>query len=98
MGDTETHHFYDFGISGRVHDSQNQLFIFGDPRPPQISQERTPKRFFENVTLINLEVLETDVSTFCKRWAENTDDPSKILLQILDMGLRSPRKHEMEFW
>ena len=28
MGATETPHFYDFGISGRVPGSQNQLFVF----------------------------------------------------------------------
>ena len=51
MGELQTHHFYDFGISGRVHGSKNQLclfmFIFGDPRIPKIIQIKSRAMFAE---------------------------------------------------
>ena len=37
----QTLHFHDFWIPGRVHDSQNQLFLSLETRIPQIIQEKS---------------------------------------------------------
>ena len=44
MGEPGNPHFYDFGILGRVHGSQNQL-IFGDTWTPKKKQENSLELF-----------------------------------------------------
>ena len=45
MGEPETHHFYDFGISGRVPGSQNQLFLFVET-PGHLKEGSIPGTYF----------------------------------------------------
>ena len=47
MGEPEISHVHDFRIWGRVHDSQNQLFFFGNNKTLQMNQEKS-KIFVKN--------------------------------------------------
>ena len=51
MGETKTHHFYDFGIFEPVTKPQNQLFfIFGDTSTPKQNQEN--HQTFKNILFL----------------------------------------------
>ena len=52
MGETQTPHFFGFGIFERVLTSQNQAFFFGDPRIPQIIQDETKPFLINRVVAI----------------------------------------------
>ena len=74
------------------------LFIFGDPRIPQ-KIKKHPVAFLENITFININMLEIHVLQFSKSPAPNNpDDPSNEILKILDLRSESIKKHDMEIW
>ena len=51
MGEQTIHHFHDFGISGRVHDSQNQLFSFFWKHQDTLNDPRTISKSFFKIWL-----------------------------------------------
>ena len=57
MGDTETPHFYDFGISVRVHEPQNHLCSSLET-PGYLKKPRKSKIIFKHIILTNLKMLE----------------------------------------
>ena len=98
MGETETAHFYDFWISGRVPGSQTNYFLSLEKPGYLKSSKKIPNRFWKYYAGKSqkirhpycLQILE-------KTDTENPDDPSNTFLEILDMGSLSSRKHETEF-
>ena len=61
MGEPETPHFYDFGISGRVPGSQNQLFLFLET-PGYLTKSRKPLEAFPINMFVNRKVSELHLS------------------------------------
>ena len=60
MGETETPHFYDFAIFGRVPEHRTKtIFIFGDTRIPKTNQEKSRGIFLKNASSENIKMLET---------------------------------------
>ena len=73
------------------------LFISGDARILQIFQE-TSRIIFQKYCLRNSQHFGNRFFNMEQRGEgpTNTEDPFNICLKILNMGSRSPRKHEME--
>ena len=94
MGETKTHHFYDFGISGRVHTFQKQL-ILSLETPGHLNKSRIIFGLF--LCFITI-VLENQRFYYSRKGGRlNSDeDPSNTILKILDMRSISPRKHGMD--
>ena len=57
MGETETHHFYDFGIFGRVPEPQSQYYLCFET-PGCLKSQETPWKMFGNIMFVNLQILE----------------------------------------
>ena len=86
LENTQTPHFHDFGISGRVHDSQNELFSSSETPGTFNNSEENPKRFSKNVMLGNHKCSEIEIVEFLRRRTLiNAEDPSNKLFDILNM-------------
>ena len=95
----KTFHFHDFGISGRVNDSQNQLFYLWEPQ--DASNTSRKKKSFKNKWCFwkSQDFGNRQFLNFSKRRApKKNDDPFNKVLKILNMGSVSSRKHEMDIW
>ena len=55
MGEPKTPHFYDFGISGRVPEPQNQLFLSLET-PGHLKKSRKSLEHFQTYYFINLKI------------------------------------------
>ena len=90
MGETETPHFYDLGISGRVPEPHNQLFLSLET-PGYLKQIKKKQHLLGNIMFCKYKTVGApNMWHFPKRRApDNSDDPSN---QILDMGSISSRK------
>ena len=97
-GRTKNPHFYDLEIFGPVPEPQKQL-CFSLETPGYKSRE-IPKHFEKHISFINLEISEILVVDIFWKGGHRTknDDPSNQILNILDMGSISSRKHEMVIW
>ena len=91
MGEPSNSHFYDFGISGRVLEPRNHLFLFSATPGYFKKCNKSQKHDKETVFLLNFG------NTFCwqRRAPNNREVP---FLEILNTASISSRKHEMEFW
>ena len=85
--------FRDIRISGRVPDSQNQLFfLWRDRDTSNVSRQN---RSFNNYYFLkSLEIEHLKLGA--KTGLGNPDGPSKKFLEILDMGSLSSRKHDIK--
>ena len=83
MGETETPHFHDFGISGRVPEPKTIYFYLGDTRTPQIIQEKT-RPFFEN-DFCKSQISGNHLWNFWKRRAPKI--LSKAWIMLDDLGI-----------
>ena len=93
MGETETHHFYDFAIFGRVTEPQNRLFLYFET-PGDLNEIKKHHWNIKNGNRV-----------FCQCWTRraptNPDDSSNNILKILDMRSISLEKYEKDnrrFW
>ena len=93
MGEPDpSHHFHDFGILGRAHDSQNRYYLFVDTKIPQSINQKNGFLFILIGSLNSLEIDQVEIVG--KDWRRNI---LKIRL-FLNMEYISSRKHEMEIW
>ena len=68
MGETGNHHFHDFGISGQVHDSQNQYIFFETPRYSKQSKKK-PESCFQEILFLKIEKFANPQFWKCReRW------------------------------
>ena len=88
MGETETPHFYDFGIFETVTKPQKPTtFIFGDTKTPKHNQENT-QTFLKKYYVYKSQNLRTPMfCRFGKRRAPTAlDESSKKTLFFFDLG------------
>ena len=78
MKKPRTQNLHDFGIFGRVHDSQNQvrIFIFGDTRTLQRIQEQIQKHFRKLLFAEVSNIWNSQIWKMERRTPDNPDDPS----------------------
>ena len=74
----KTPNYYDFGISGSVHDSQNQYYVSLETPGYFKKFKKNPKSVWIDIMLINRNIFEKhSVFVFEKRRAPNNpEDPS----------------------
>ena len=58
MGESQTPHFYDFGISGRVPQPQNQYYLSFETPGYLTEFKKNPTHCFENIMFININILK----------------------------------------
>ena len=95
MGEPKNPTFYDFGISGRVPGSQNQLFLSLETPGYLNKIKKNPIRFLEILIYKSQSSDNSNFSIF-ERAPTNPDEPSNEILNILEMGPISIKMHEME--
>ena len=72
----KTPHVHDFGISGRVHDSQNKVLLLWR-RQDTLKNRRKSQIIFKNHSFRNSKLLETEIFENVGRTAtENHEGPS----------------------
>ena len=82
----QTPQFLDFGISGRVPDSPNQiLFIFGVSKIPRRIQEQS-QTISDKYYFCKRQHVVDPIFCMQKTGTGNPDDPSNKFSRILDMG------------
>ena len=93
MGETETPHFSEFGIFGRVPSSQNLYYLsLETPGYPKYFKTN-PKPFLGTLILGNFKTWEIDhFDKIEKTRVGNPADPSNDFLKILNRRSRSFRK------
>ena len=99
LGETQTPHFYDFGIFERVLFPSTNYFCLWIPQDTLTHPRNKPKSCLENRILGSFKIVEVRHFEKWKRQAPtNDEDPSNIILKILDMGSISIQKYEMGTW
>ena len=77
MGELENLHFYDFGISGRVPEPQNQFYVsLGTPRY-LTNSKKIPGRFLGKHIFANVKYSEIPkMLNIGRRWAPTNEEES----------------------
>ena len=98
-GESKTPHFYDFGTSGRVPGSQNQLCLSSETPRHLNKNKNSPQRCLVYMIFIKFETLEVQhFDNVGKDGRKTIEDPSNNILKIFDMRAISIQKHEMGTW
>ena len=86
MGETQTPHFFAFGIFGRVPEPQNQYDLSLE-KPGHLNKSKKPQIIFENYYLYTFQnfAFRTILLFWQRRAPTNPGDPCNTILKILDM-------------
>ena len=57
MGEPQNHHFYEFGIFGRVSEPQNHLFLSLETPRDLNKIKKNPGAFFKYIIFINIRIM-----------------------------------------
>ena len=97
MKEPKKPHFFDFGISGRVPEPRNQLFL--SLETPGYLKTKKNSNLFETYYSYNFQNIANP--TFCFSEIEGTENPAGPFNQVLktsDTRSIPSREHEVDVW